>query len=216
MAKSALVDYALEMRARGFICLPLAKGGKHLDLARMAFEPLHLKTRRKDLKELAFTGLTFALSQNPPDTAAIRDWFCDHDGNVGILAGHGGLVVLDFDNSPALGRWREKHRRLFEATPVEETPNGFHIYLRCSRPIVSSSLHVGMRRAGHIKALGGYVASNPSTLKDGSTYRWLDGQSPFDVEPRHVDDVESLGIHPASPIKRCYDRLLGRGYFKPQ
>jgi hypothetical protein len=30
-----------------------------------------------------------------------------------------------------------------------------------------------------------------------------------------VEDLGSLGIHATSPLKRSYDRLLGRGGFEP-
>jgi hypothetical protein len=80
-------------------------------------------------------------------------------------------------------------------------------------PAASSSLHLGFRRAGHIKALGGWVVACPSVLADDSTYRWRPGQSLFHVEPQTVGSLVELGLHPASPHKRFYDRLRKRGTF---
>lgn len=215
MATLNRVDYALELRSRGFICLPLSKGGRHLTFPAMDLEPLHLHTMRKNLKELAFSGVTYGLSQRPPEPETIRRWFDGHDGNIGILGGFADLIVLDFDKSVLFYQMREMNEQLFNSTPIERTPNGYHVYLKCSTPRVSSSLHFGMRRAGHIKALGGYVVSSPSTLKDGSTYNWLQNQSPFDVEPQYIESVEDLSVHPNSPLKRWYDRVWRRGSFNP-
>ncbi|TIU57093.1 MAG: DNA primase, partial [Mesorhizobium sp.] len=78
-------DYAVRLLAQGYICLPLRAGGKHLDLEAMGYDPLHLQTRRKDLKELAFCSIAFQLSQKPPTGGDIERWFRDFAGNVGIL-----------------------------------------------------------------------------------------------------------------------------------
>jgi len=216
MAKADIVECVLELRSRGFVCLPLSKGGKHLDFPAMGLDPIHIRSRRKDMKELAFTSVAFAFAQYPPEAATVRHWFEGHDGNIGILGGFADLVILDFDKPSVFERWREKNASLCGSTPVEQTPSGFHVYLKCRTPRLSSSLHMGIRRAGHIKALGGYAVSSPSILKDGSTYRWLRDQSLFDVEPKYVDSVEALSLRPTSRLKQSYDRLLGRGFFEPQ
>jgi len=82
--------------------------------------------------------------------------------------------------------------------------------------MVSSSLYFGMRRVGHVKALGGYIVASPSVLKDGTSYTWQVGQSPFDVEPLLVDSLASLGLRPVSLLKHHYDRMLKRGFFERQ
>ena len=212
---TATLDHALRLRSRGYICLPLSKGGRHLDFEAIGFEPLHLRSRTKDLKELAFRSVAYHYAQQPPDAATIRSWFESHGGNIGIVGGFNELVILDFDAPAIFESWRAEHVELCASTPLEQSPHGFHVFIRCRELRVSTSLHIGFRRGGHIKALGGYVVSTPSILKDGSSYSWLEGQSPFDVEPRSVDSLASLGIHPTSPLKRCYDRLFGRGGFKP-
>nr|WP_225071307.1 bifunctional DNA primase/polymerase [Desulfuromonas sp. CSMB_57] len=210
------VDYALQLLNKGFVCLPLRAGGKHLDLAAMGIEPLHLHTMGKRLKEAMFTGITMSLSLKPPGADDIERWFSEFSGNIGILAGHGNLIVLDFDCPAAFFRWRKSHTELVSRTPVAQTPGGFHVYLRSTQPTVTSSLYGGLRKAGHIKALSGYVVSSPSRLQDGSTYSWLPGQSPFDCSPQEVPDLGSLSLYGESPLKRVYDRILKRGYFDHQ
>lgn len=216
MKAEVLPDYAAGLLKRGYICLPLRAGGKHLDLDAMGYEPLHLQTLRKDLKELAFTSVAFQLAQKPPSSEEIARWFHDFSGNVGILGGYSNLMILDFDNEAGCRTWLGAHGRIADGTPMAKSPGGYHVYLRTREPTVSSSLHFGMRRVGHVKALGGYVVASPSVLKDSSSYRWLDKQSPFDVEPLQVDNLASLSLSPVSPLKHHYDRLLKRGFFERQ
>ncbi len=210
------LDYALRLFDRGIICLPLREGAKHLDLEAMGYNPVHKQTMRKNLKELAFTGITFHLSQRPPSRADISRWFDGFHGNIGILGGCDNLLVLDFDNAGNFGRWRQMHEKLVRSTPVARSPGGFHVYLKSAEPVVSSSLHFGLRRVGHAKSLGGYVVSGPSVLKNGSSYSWLPGQSPFDVEPSAVANLAAVSLLPVSPLRHFYDRLGRRGYFEEQ
>jgi hypothetical protein len=210
---NGLLRHALELRDLGFICVPLRESGKHLDLWQMGYEPVHLKNRMKSLKELAFTAIAFHLSQQPPDAATIQGWFADDASNLGILGGYRDLLVLDFDQQSCFQRWRRQFGDLIRTTPVAKTFRGYHVYLRCRQPLPSSSMHYGFRRAGHVKALGGYVAAPPSKRRDGAACRWLDGQSPFDLQPQLIESLESLSLGTVSPFKHQYDRLLKRGTF---
>jgi hypothetical protein len=210
------LDYALRLLDRGVVCLPLREGAKHLDLQAMGYVPLHMRTMRKDLKELAFTGIAFHLSQFPPSRDTIGRWFDGFQGNVGILGGYANLLVLDFDNAEDFGRWRRTREALVGSTPVARSPSGFHVFLKSDEPVVSSSLHFGLRRVGHAKSLGGYVVGSPSVLKNGAGYSWLPGQSPFDVEPHAVTNLAAVSLLPVSPLKHLYDRLWNRGYFEEQ
>jgi|GEM_PF-1765215 len=216
MQSGVLTDYVMKLLERGYICLPLRAGGKHLDLAAMEYDPLHLRTLRKDLKELAFTAITFQLAQKPPGSGDIARWFRGFAGNVGILGGFLNLMILDFDDAVGYRAWFADHKAIANATPIARTPSGFHVYLRTREPVVSSSLHFGLRRVGHVKALGGYVAGSPSVLKDGSSYSWVESRSPFDIEPQIVDSLDSLSLRPVSMLKHHYDRLLKRGFFERQ
>ncbi|WP_246684630.1 bifunctional DNA primase/polymerase [Mesorhizobium sp. B2-7-1] len=216
MQPGGLTEYAISLLERGYICLPLRAGGKHLDLAAMEYDPLHLRTLRKDLKELAFTSITFQLAQKPPTSGDTARWFRDFAGNVGILGGFSNLMILDFDDAVGYQAWLADHKAIANATPIARSPSGFHVYLRTREPMVSSSLHFGLRRVGHVKALGGYVVGSPSVLRDGSSYSWVKGQSPFDIEPRVVDGLGSLSLRPVSLLKYCYNRLLKRGFFERQ
>jgi len=206
-------DYALRLFDAGMICLPLRSGQKHLDLAAMGYEPVHLQTRSKTLKELAFTGTCFHFAQQPPSRDMMAAWFAGFSGNIGILTGSHNLLVLDFDTVANFERWRDGREALVNSTPVAQSPSGFHVYLRSGQPVVSSSLHFGMRRVGHAKALGGYVVASPSILKSGGAYAWLPGRSPLETSPVLVEDLASISLLAVSPLKHVYDRMLGRGSF---
>jgi hypothetical protein len=209
-------DYALRLLKRGVICLPLRPAGKHLDIIAMGYDPVHLETMRKDLKELAFTGITFHLAQKPPDEETVAGWFSRSEANIGILGGVNNLVILDFDNRERFETWCLKHDKVAKSTPVAKTPGGYHVYVRPEVKVLSSSLHTGLRRAGHVKSLGGYVVASPSVLASGARYEWLPGQSLEDIEPVTCANLAGLSIRPVSPLKHAYDRLLGRGFFKEQ
>jgi len=209
-----MVDYALKLLSCGYVCVPLSRGGRHLDLATMGYAPLHLETHQKKLKELCFNSVAFQFSQQPPSAEIVRRWFTGFDGNIGIIGGYLNLMVLDFDSLSVYQKWRRANQKLVAATPVAQSPNGFHVYLKTLKPTVSSSLHFGFQRAGHIKALGGYVLGPPSRLGSGN-YQWLLGHSPFEVAPQTVESLQQISLAPVSPLKAFYDRLLKRGQFKP-
>ncbi len=211
--QKGLLQHALELRELGFICVPLGTAGRHLDLRRMGYEPVHLKDRTKKLKELVFTAIAYHLCQQPPDRATIHRWFAGGALNLGIVSGYRDLVVLDFDQPSCFERWKRKYGDLIRSTPVAQAFRGHHVYLRCQQPMPSSSMHFGLRRAGHVKALGGYITAPPSRRCDGATYRWLEGQSPFDLEPQSIDSLASMSLGRVSPLKHHYDRLLKRGTF---
>lgn len=210
-----MVDYALKLMTHGFLCVPLSRHGKHLDLERIGYAPLHLQTRQKRLKELCFCSVAFQLSQQPPAAEVVRKWFAGFDGNIGIVGGFRDLLVLDFDRLAVFERWQKRHRELLSSTPVAKSPHGHHVFLKLATPTVTSSLHFGFRRAGHIKALGGYVLCSPSKLKDGGVYEWLPKQSPFEVAPKTITSLQSLSLSAVTPLKAIHDRARGRGQFEP-
>jgi hypothetical protein len=210
---NTLLKRALELQELGFICVPLGQSGRHLDLRQMGYDPVHLRNRTKKLKELAFSSIAFHLCQQPPDAETIQQWFTGGASNLGIVCGYRDLVVLDFDRSRCFDRWQRSFGDLVRATPVVQSFRGYHLYFRCSVPMPSSSLHFGFRRAGHVKALGGYITAPPSMKPTGEMYRWLDGQSPWDVEPQPIESLESLSLGPVSPFKQYYDAILKHGSF---
>lgn len=208
-----MVDCALKLLSHGFLCVPISLGGRYLDIETIGYAPLHLQTRQKHLKELCFNSVAFHLSQHPPSLKTVRGWFEGFKGNIGIIGGYKNLMILDFDNPAVYERWKKENAHLVSSTPVAKSPHGFHVYLRSTGPTLSSSLHCGLRRAGHVKALGGYVLTPPSKLSADCTYQWLPNQSPFEVAPQTVESIESLSMLPTSPFKVFHDRLLKRGQF---
>ncbi|MBN8995848.1 MAG: bifunctional DNA primase/polymerase [Rhizobiales bacterium] len=213
-AGNSHADYAARLLERGMVGVPLLDGGKHLDLPAMGYDAVHREAMLKKLKELAFAGICFQLAQKPPSIDELGSWFRASGANIGIVGGVRNLLVLDFDHIGHFETWRNGHETLLRSTPIARTPSGFHVFLRSKAALPTSSLHFGMRRVGHAKALGGYVVASPSVLRNGSRYEWMPGQSPFDCEPAIVDGLSELSLAPVSPLKAGYDRLRGRGRFE--
>ncbi len=196
--------------------MPLREGGKHLDLSAMGYLPLHFQTQCKLLKELAFASLCYHFSQKPPEETEITSWFAGFCGNIGILGGFDGLLVLDFDHKGHFAQWQKDNADLISRTPAARSPHGYHVYVKISKPTVTSSMYSGLRRVGHIKSLGGYVVASPSVVGGDKSYKWLEHNSPFDVSPCTIDSLESLRLRAVSPLKSGYDRVRKRGYFELQ
>lgn len=211
-----MLDMALAYHKRGFVPVPLRQGGKHLDIAAMGYEPHHFRTRQKRLKELMFTSLCYYFSQRPPNTEELRAWFSRFEGNIGLVTGCNGLVVLDFDRVEHFEAWKATNGDLVSRAAVARTPNGWHIYLRMASPIVTSSMYSGARRIGHVKALGGYVVAAPSEVSDPGAYAWRDHARPDADQLATIESLEEIGLAQVSPLKRAYDRLRHRGYFELQ
>jgi hypothetical protein len=213
---SRTVDYAVRLLEQGLICVPLSREGRHLDLEAMGYHPLHLQTLRKKLKELAFASVAFHFSQHPPDSDTLADWIGKSSGNLGIIGGYLNLAILDFDRTDLYEKWRRKQPGISSSTPTAKSPNGFHVYLQTAKPEISSSLHFGFKRAGHIKALGGYVLTPPPETEGEGAYQWLPGLSPFEVRPRRVESLRSLSLLPVGRLRDVHDRVFKRGWFEPK
>lgn len=209
-----LSDIAAGLLRAGMIAIPLCANSKQIAYRAMGLPPYHVFVRRKRFMNLAFQSLAFYLALRPPGERRIRDWFSGHEGNIGVITGYRGLIVLDFDDAAAYGKWAARHGDALK-TPAARSPTGYHVYLRCPTPIDSSSLYFGGRKAGHIKGYGGYVACSPSTIADAGDYGWLEGRSPVDVEPATVTSLAAMSIQSRGPFRRAYDRLLSRGAYDP-
>ena len=209
-----LSEKALELYEHGYVPLPLRKQSKHLDIESMGYCPLHFQTKSQKLKELAFTSICFQLSQHPPSGNTVKKWFSNFDGNLGVLAGHGGLAVLDFDRNNVFETWYDQYADRLDDSPTAKSPDGYHVFFRCRTPFVSSSLYFGRRKAGHLKSLGGYVVAPPSVLKGGKCYEWHDSKRSDLATTLEVENIDELGLAGLSPIKAIHDKLRNRGLFE--
>lgn len=207
-------EYARDLLRRGLIPIPLCQDSKQISYRAMGLQPYHTLAARKRFKDVAFQSLAFYLALQPPSPEDVDRWMSDHDGNLGIVAGFGGLVVLDFDDKSAFEAWAGTNPGVL-GTPIEQTRAGFHVYLRCGEPMECSTFYVNGRKAGHIKGMGGYVACAPSRLGGVQSYSWLDAKSPFDVAPVEIPDLAAISVQPRSPLRRAYERLLSRGTYVP-
>ncbi|MBW3098308.1 bifunctional DNA primase/polymerase [Pseudohoeflea coraliihabitans] len=207
--------YASALRQKGVIAIPLCAASKHMSFGAMQLPPYHVVTARKRLKDVAYQSVAFHLALRPPSADESEQWFADASGNIGIVTGYRGLIVLDFDSPSAYRRWCQRYSSLAKSTPVARSRSGFHVYLTCARPTRCSSMYVDRRKAGHIKGLGGYVVCSPSRV-DGRTYAWLPGQSLLEMDPIFISSLSDISIHPTGWLRRTYDGVLGRGYYEPE
>jgi len=200
---------------RGILCIPVKEGSKYPDYKAMGLAFDKLIGEQKAISRLAFDSLAFWLSQQPPDREELTKWFRSHTGNVGIVTGLNDLVVLDIDNPSYYDLIYSSLSKTNTAFPVERTPHGFHIYLRCGGERVCSSLYYHGIRIGHFSALGGFVTCSPSILADGSRYCWLPGRSLLDCQPIEIPNLGALNLRPIHPFRQLYN-LAKFGSFSPE
>ncbi len=189
-------DYALKLLARGFVSCPVLPGSKYIDFAALGFTADAAINDRKRRRKLGHTSIAFSLSFRPVRADEVSAWFraAGDAANIGVVCGYNDLVVLDFDEDDAFDRFRKANPVLASTTPVEKTPNGYHVYLTGPADTFSTSLYLGLRKAGHVSGLGGFVTCAPSVLDTGRTYGWLPGQSLLEIEPKSVASLGELGI----------------------
>lgn len=197
----------------GYLPIPLFAGRKQMDLNAMGFPPLQLEPRSKRMKHVLFEGVLVGIALGAIKQEEPGQWFDKHEVNLGIVTGVSGLVGLDFDSHEHYFRFRDRNQAFAESAPTAFSPRGVHVYFRTSQNHVCSSLYMGMRHCGHIKALGGYLVCAPSVLPGKGAYRWKEGRSLTQccMPETNLDD---LGISQVSPIKSLYDTMLGRGGFQ--
>ena len=205
----AALDLAVAYHNAGLHCLPVLAREKNIDLEMigMIIDQTAVKVRQR-LRIACNDVCCGWLSVNPPGIDAIRGWAWKPDHNLAVSTGHDNLMVLDFDNMAAFASWSARHSELLWQTPVARSPRGMHIYLRSSRMELTSSMYLGFRRIGHVKAFGGYVIAPGSIGANGKAYQWLEGQSIFDIKPQLIEGLAAIGLSHASPIKRAYDLLF--------
>lgn len=208
-----MVDTAVALLAAGYVPLPLFPGKKHIDVEAMGRKAHHFLTRSKQMKNLVFASLTTHLVDFPPSVHEVESWFKNGDCNIGLIGGPANLAVLDFDDLRGFERFSAQNLPIATVAPTATTPDGVHVYIRTARPLISSSLYSGLKRVGHVKAMGGYVVCPPSVLDRGSQYAWAKGQAVFDCAPPQIADLADLGLSAVNPVKRWYDGKLGRGGF---
>lgn len=181
----------------------------------MGYPPLQLAPRSKRMKQVLFEGVLVGVALGAIRQETPGQWFDRRDVNIGIVTGARGLAALDFDSRDHYAQFCEKNRAFADAAPTAFSHRGAHLYFRTSENLVFSSLYIGMRHCGHVKALGGYLVCPPSTLTGKGAYQWKEGRALTQCRLPEANLTE-LGISQISPIKAWYDTLRGRGGFKDE
>lgn len=116
-----------------------------------------------------------------PEDATLERWFSGAPCNLGLVTGHRGLTVLDFDARPLFDRWcawaqeRPKAALVARLGYKVATARGVHVYLRLPQPVPTRALvdRAGRRCGIDIKGLRGYVLAPPSVHPTGAHYQPL-------------------------------------------
>lgn len=112
------------------------------------------------------------------DAEQIDKWWNQNPAyNIGISAGHSGLVIIDLDEDNTKGKHGiqtlQQWEQMWGSLPVTvrcKTPRGGqHLYYRTEEDIkCSTELYPGI----DVRAAGGYVVAPPSAV-NGKLYQWL-------------------------------------------
>jgi hypothetical protein len=98
----------------------------------------------------------------------------DHKGNLGIVCGYGGLVVLDIDNKDYV----EEFDNELNTFSVETGSGGRHYYFICGEDFLQS---IYVLSVGELRVKNSQVLIPPSTHPNGNKYKVLN-----DIEIKQV------------------------------
>jgi len=189
-------QYALSLLRRGIISCPVLPGMKYIDFAAMGCPPDNRINEEKQLRKLSHTSTAVFLSARGVGEKEVAEWFdaAGHRSNIGIVSGYENLVILDFDDDGSFRYFERQNTILVNSTPVEKTPNGYHVYVRSRKEVFCTILYIRGSKGGHISGIGGFATCAPSQLAEGPAYCWLPGRSILEIEPQTVEDLGDIGI----------------------
>jgi len=139
----------------------------------------------------------------------LDEWFGDgKPKNIGIISGSvsGNLVVLDFDRKEVWDEWlknwnEDKHRSIYEVTPVVETGRGYHVYLRTKSPVRKTNAN-GI----DIQGEGSYIVAPPSIHNSDKEYKFLNPNIDQILEIKNLSEVHIVG---KKPVSNEFERIMG-------
>ena len=100
--------------------------------------------------------------------------------NIGIITGQiSGIIAFDVDGPEAEDFVKKQGG--FPVTPQSKTSKGCHYILKYPDFKVSNSANKKLLL--DVRGDGGYIVVPPSIHPSGHRYQWVDGLSPFDIDP---------------------------------
>lgn len=151
---SSTLQTALEWRAAGISCVPVARDAKRVPLVKW--------TQYRD---------------RTPTTDELERWFSDGTANLSLITGVQGLTIIDFDTEQAINDWAQYCKSSRVADIVRRagysvrTARGLHVYIQMVEAVKSRPLTVDDQPIGiDIKSRGGLCAAPPSIHKTGAPY----------------------------------------------
>ena len=179
MDKVGHLNKVLEYAARGWRVFPLfyvlKEGG--------------CSCRRENCKRIGKHPTTKnGLQDATTEEATIRQWWGDMPwANIGLATGHGGLVVMDIDDSPiwndagevtghkvgpaSLEALIAANEPLPETLTLKTGSGGKHYYFLTTEDISNSADKLGKHI--DVRGQGGYCILPPSNHKSGGKYEWI-------------------------------------------
>jgi hypothetical protein len=161
--KISASDWAKFYIEKGFSILPL--------------QPRSKEPNFKLLKAAGGCGPHGHPTQKPyyarqPTPEELSIWFDgkeEWDLNIGIVAGVGGLVILDIDREDCYGLFFDYPPDKL-ATWVARSSKGYHVYIK---PPTLPSENIEVSGVFELKVHDKYVVAPPSIHPSGTSYRWL-------------------------------------------
>ena len=162
----------------------------------MGFPSHDLIYKNKYWRKMAHQSLSYMLMVKGVAENDCNKWFsvATERSNIGVVCATDGLVILDFDSERSFKIFERRNTTLVKTTPVERTPQGYHVYVKIQSDVFCKSLYMRGKREGHVIGIGGFATCAPSVLDNGRAYAWLPGQSILELEPQRVDKLASLGV----------------------
>lgn len=118
-----------------------------------------------------------------PGVTDLGLWFGHGEHNLGLVTGHQGLTVIDFDDDEIYTEWSDwaRHKRgmachLLTQGYAVKTSRGRHLYVILPQATRSRRLKRDGDPVGiDVKSRGGYVLAPPSVHPSGTKYEHLGG-----------------------------------------
>lgn len=138
-----------------------------------------LRHRGKEPESRMMGGTWERYKTTLPNEYDVNNWLWSGWQNYGVVAGHGNLAIIDFDDMAAFELWSDYQRilskhRVFDQIPfMVKTNRGVHVYVRLYGDYNNQKL-----RGVDVK-IHGYVVGPESTHPSGATYMPLNSNLAF-------------------------------------
>ncbi len=114
--------------------------------------------------------------------------------NIGLVTGYKQVIAVDFDDEKLFHEWKKMHQDIAKSTPIQKTNKGYHILFRVDSKIEQLKAKFNNKYIGEVLGTTSWIAIYPSVHPTGTQYKWLKGQSPWEMEIYHLKSLEEIDI----------------------